>query len=219
MLNIPTTDLGDITRRFHGLVMSTDYCWDTVHIVRFLDSRGVEGDIVECGVYRGGQVMLAMEVAEIHRRYWLYDTFEGSPIPGPYDQSSRGANGVAKWHDRQRIDGGWCVCSLDEVRNNFERFGMLDDRINFVKGKVEDTLRTGPLPEQIAFLRLDTNFYESTKIELEVLWPLLVLGGVLVIDDYYMWNGARKATNGYLADKQYSSARVDSGSYVVVKQC
>lgn len=197
--------------------MSTDYCWDTVHIMRWLDAQGVLGNVVECGVFKGGQAMLAKEVSQMPRRYWLYDTFCGMPMPGLHDVSSGGANGMDKWRDRQRIDGHWCACSLDEVRDNFSRLGLLGDDIIFVEGRVEETLRVGSLPDRIAFLRLDTDFYDSTRVELEVLWPQVVPGGVLMVDDYYAWNGARKATDDFLRTAEYEPAEIPSGAFVVTK--
>jgi hypothetical protein len=93
----------------------------------------------------------------------------------------------------------WCYSSLDEVRSNMVRTGYPVDRMRFVKGKVEDSI-PGQAPAQIALLRLDTDFYESTYHELRHLYPRLAPGGVLIIDDYGHWAGARKATDQYFAE-------------------
>src|SRR3712207_2435922 len=98
-----------------------------------------------------------------------------------------------RWEQAQRADGAvdWGMAPLDEVRANVARIGYPDDRIRFVQGKVEDTI-PHEMPQRIAILRLDTDWYESTKHELEHLFPRLVHGGVLMIDDYGSWLGARK---------------------------
>lgn len=88
--------------------------------------------------------------------------------------------------------------TLEEVRSNLLGTGYPAERVTFVKGRVEDTLPR-VLPGPIALLRLDTAYYESTKRELEQLYPLLVLGGVLIIDDYGHWKGARRAVDEYFA--------------------
>ena len=90
------------------------------------------------------------------------------------------------------------VMPLDEVKENFTKAGLSLENINFIKGKVEDTLKIkSNLPEKISVLRLDTDWYDSTMIELEVLYPKLEIGGVLLIDDYGYWDGAREAVDNY----------------------
>ena len=94
----------------------------------------------------------------------------------------------------------WCYASLDEVKENFKKAGLPIENINFIKGKVEDTLKVqSNLPEKISVLRLDTDWYDSTAIELEVLYPKLEIGGVLLIDDYGYWDGAREAVDNYFS--------------------
>jgi len=180
--------------RIHGFMEAT----------RYVARHRVPGVIVECGVWKGGAVMASIRALQslgvADREYWLYDTFEGMPEPEAVDRRFDGV-AAAKWFRESRIDdhsSHWCRAEYDEVRANVLGTGYDPGRIRFVKGLVEDTL-PGTIPEQIAILRLDTDFYASTKHELEHLFPLVVRGGVLIIDDYGFWEGARRAVDEYLA--------------------
>jgi predicted O-methyltransferase YrrM len=120
-----------------------------------------------------------------------------------------------------RSDGhtGWAEASLEDVKENFRRAQLLDDSVVFVKGKVEETLaESDKKPERIALLRLDTDWYESTKIELEVLYPRLVPGGVLIIDDYGHWAGARKAVDEYFKNDPVLVNRIGYTARLVVRR-
>lgn len=113
----------------------------------------------------------------------------------------------------------WVFSSLDEVKANFERFKLLDDKIEFIEGNVRETLTQLKLPQSIALLRLDTDFYDSTLIELQVLWPRLSIGGVLILDDYGHWDGARKAVDEYFATgiKSFKIPISGGGGRLVIK--
>jgi O-methyltransferase len=175
--------------------------------VRSVDRRGVEGDVVECGVWMGGNVMLARMISP-DRFCWLYDTFEGMPAPGPYDVKNKpGRNPYrASAHIARKNGAIMSLATVEEVTVNFEREGLLDfSKMRFVKGRVEDTLLIEEnLPEKIAVLRLDTDWHDSTKIELEILYPRLVSEGILIIDDFGHWMGAHKAVKDY-----FKSAGID----------
>jgi hypothetical protein len=153
-----------------------------------IDNAGIVGDIVECGVWRGGNIILARFYCP-DRVCWLYDTFEGMANRSEWDLSRSGV----------MVGVGKSAVSVEEVTDNLRITGTYDDRrLRFVKGMVEDTLRVAEnLPDKIALLRLDTDWYYSTKIELEVLWPRLVPSGILIVDDYGHWLGARKAVDEY----------------------
>lgn len=170
----------------------------TRHIVR----AGIPGAIVECGVWKGGAVMsslLAMtDLGRSDRDYFLYDTFEGMPKPGAEDQKFDGGKIATEFTARQIGEDGstWCRGEFDEVRKNIFSTGYPTAKIHFVRGKVEDTM-PATLPGKIAVLRLDTDWYESTRHELQHLYPLLAPGGVLIIDDYGHWQGSRQAVDEY----------------------
>ena len=172
----------------------------TQHVV----ASGVPGDIVECGVWRGGHAMLAglvlRELGDPHRRVFLYDTFEGMVEPGDRDVSFRGERAGAIWQQRRRgSTSDWCYSSLEEVQANVRSTGLDPGRFEFVKGRVEETI-PATVPDRIALLRLDTDWYESTYHELRHLYPRLSVGGVLILDDYGHWAGAREATDRYFEE-------------------
>ena len=166
--------------------------------VRYLARNRIEGDIVECGVWRGGSMMAAaavlLEQEDTGRDLYLYDTFEGMTEPTQHDVDFRGRTGAGL----MSYHGGQIArAPLDEVRLNMSRTGYPLERCHFVVGRVEETL-PHTRPERVALLRLDTDWYESTKQEMVHLFPLLAPGGVLVLDDYGAWEGARRAVDDYL---------------------
>ena len=145
------------------------------------------------------------------RYFQLFDTFEGLPEPDPVVDIDQVGNAAAdRWRE------GWIAVGEDEVRQNMLSTDCPAAALQLVKGRVEDTLRDFALP-QYALVRLDTDWYASTKFELEVLWPRLAPGGILVIDDYGHWIGARMATDEFFADKPVKMARVDYSCRVIKK--
>lgn len=168
------------------------------HVVR----EGLPGAFVECGVWRGGSSMTIaltlLEAGITDRDLYLFDTFEGMSAPTEEDVNPGGIPAAALFEQHATADGtnDWCRAGIDDVRANMTSTGYPMDRVHFVIGKVEDTLPdadTGP----IALLRLDTDWYESTAAEMDLLYPHLVPGGVLIIDDYGHWQGSRKAVDDY----------------------
>jgi O-methyltransferase len=183
---------------------SPERIFSCLRAAEYLVSNGVPGDFVECGVWKGG-IMMALALTLIKlgdqsRHLCLYDTFEGMASPTDADVDFRGTTAAAQLSESARGPRGkvWAYAPLDEVRSAVLGTGIDPARVHFVKGKVEDTL-PGAAPERIGLLRLDTDWYESTRHELEHLYPRLVSGGVIIIDDYGHWQGARKATDEYLA--------------------
>lgn len=173
--------------------------------VKYVLSAGIPGDFVECGVWRGGSSMLMAELLhrydDKNRKLYLYDTYEGMPPPTEADVSHDKVNADEQLSKASKSvsDSVWCYSSFDEVRNNMAKVGLPQDRIFMIKGKVEDTI-PHQSPSEIALLRLDTDWYESTKHELIHLFPVLTTNGVLLIDDYGHWEGCRKAVDEYFAD-------------------
>lgn len=179
-----------------GVIENT--AWALDHVLGKLP-----GAFVECGVWKGGHCMLAalkMLEAKDKRPIWLFDTFEGMSEPTEADVRGRGP-AMEQWQQSKHPVSGsnWCRAEINSVIEAMASTGYPPELVTFVKGKVEDTLYDGELPEQIAILRLDTDWYESTKAELEVLYPRLVSGGVLILDDYNYWRGCRKAVDEYFA--------------------
>jgi hypothetical protein len=192
--------------------------------VRYVVAAGVEGDVVECGVWRGGSSMLAastlLAAGDDTRGVWLYDTFEGMTEPSSRDVEITGRRVDDIWQEvrADRDNELLCESPLDEVRANMARTGFPGARIRYVAGPVEDTI-PGQMPERIAVLRLDTDWYDSTHHELVHLYPRLAEGGVLIVDDYGHWLGAREAVDGYLREQGITLLlnRIDYTGRIAVK--
>ena len=206
-----------------GYSMTTrESLWALMQALRHVSRAGIAGDIVECGVWKGGNLILSELVLQAEgqeRQIWGYDTFSGMSEPTQLDIRARDGSAAAQsWTDRQR-DGftDWCYSPIDEVRENFRSVAQ-SDNLRLVKGKVEDTLSDpANVPEKIAVLRLDTDWYESTKAELEILYPRLQPGGVLIVDDYGEWAGARKAIDEHFDGQAILLNRVDCTCRLAMK--
>jgi hypothetical protein len=182
---------------------SSQRLWSLLGAVRHVVDNRVPGDFVECGVWRGGSVMaMAKELRALgvtDRRIWLYDTFAGMTAPTSADiEAGSGvtAREMLATTTVQDGDNVWCVAGRTDVEENVRSTGYPFEQFTFVEGDVAQTLRQNA-PEKISLLRLDTDWYESTKVELEVLYPRLSVGGVCILDDYGHWQGARKAVDEY----------------------
>jgi O-methyltransferase len=168
---------------------------------KYIYEGNVGGDFVEAGVWRGGSSIVAKRMLGANRNYYLFDTFSGMTEPSGKDKRVGRADSdvvFRKWQDSETENvNSWDYASLDEVKKNFVKFKELDSSVRFIEGDVRVTLLKETLPAQISILRLDTDFYDSTLIELQVLWPRLVVGGILILDDYGHWDGARAAVDEY----------------------
>jgi hypothetical protein len=192
--------------------------------VRYATEAGIPGAFVECGVWRGGSVMLMAATLRglgvRDRDIWLYDTFEGMSEPSGNDVDVMGnpAESLLRSDAKSEDSGIWAYAPIDAVRRNVAQVDYPTDRYRFVKGRVEDTI-PAEAPEEIAVLRLDTDWYESTRHELVHLFPRLRPGGVLIIDDYGHWQGARKAVDEYFAasDVKVLLNRLDYTGRIAVK--
>jgi len=182
---------------------STERLLASIRAAEHVSRAAIPGDIVECGVWRGGSSMaMALSlraVGDTGRRLFLYDTFSGMTAATSADVDDRGQRadallaGAPKTEDRV-----WAIASLEDVKRNMRLTRYADDLVVYVPGPVEQTL-PGTVPKQIALLRLDTDWYESTKAELDHLYPRLAIGGVMIVDDYGHWQGARRAVDEYFA--------------------
>ena len=184
--------------------------------VRYVDANGIAGALVECGVYRGGSAMAAALTCTHEREIWLYDTFEGMSAPTAEDaRASDGRPAAALLDGAPKGELIWCYSSEGEVAANMRSTGYPEALVRLVKGKVEDTI-PGVMPAEIAVLRLDTDWYASTRHELEHLYPRLAPGGVLIIDDYGYWAGARKAVDEFFGGALFLS-RIDGTGRIAIK--
>lgn len=156
----------------------------------------IPGDFVECGVYLGGNVIIAKRffhsVSNFEKKFYCYDTFEGMTAPGINDEKKA----HRKWQGSAQ-----CLATMDSVKEQFEKHMLLDESVIFVKGDVNETLKIKEnLPDEICILRLDTDWYESTLTELTILYERLSPGGFLIIDDYGYWNGCKKAVHEFFSE-------------------
>lgn len=182
-----------------GFTRVAALCQSIAHI----EAAGIAGAVVECGVWKGGSMMAAAFALLDHdstcRPLYLFDTYAGMPAPQPVDRDHQG-RAAADWLAEQSPAAALvrAECRLPEVRAALFRTRYPWEKLVFVPGRVEATLPAAA-PDAIALLRLDTDWYESTYHELEHLWPRLAPGGVLIVDDYGHWQGARRAVDEYFA--------------------
>jgi hypothetical protein len=165
--------------------------------VKSVVARNIPGDIVECGTARGGSVALMgltlKQLGEDGRTLWGFDTFEGLPPPTADDPD----------YEIAHLHTGTCLGALEEVSASFASLGILD-RAKLVKGLFQETLPTAPI-EEIAVLHIDGDWYESVKTCLEQLYDKVADGGVIQIDDYGFWQGARKAVDEFFARRSITA--------------
>ena len=200
--------------RIHSLLQATKYVVD----------NSLPGDIVECGVWKGGSMMAVaytlLKEKKQDRDLYLFDTYEGMSKPTDLDVSFEGKKADTQFEENKKGEDSsdWCFASLDEVKQNVLKTGYDSEKIHFIKGKVENTLPKNA-PKQIALLRLDTDWYESTKHELIHLFPKLVSGGVLILDDYGYWAGAKKAVDEYVSQNKIKILlnRIDQTGRIAIK--
>jgi hypothetical protein len=180
-----------------------DKVYALIQAVRYITRHNIPGDVLECGVWRGGSMQAVartlLALGDTSRDLYLFDTFEGMPAPSERDVRTSDERSAAELMAEEAREDSlvWAVASLDDVQDGMAKTGYPPERIHYVKGKVEDTIPERA-PEQISILRLDTDWYESTKHELEHLYPRLSAGGVVLFDDYGYWEGAREAVDEFL---------------------
>ncbi|WP_285626975.1 TylF/MycF/NovP-related O-methyltransferase [Kineosporia sp. NBRC 101677] len=191
--------------KLHALITAT----------RYIRDHQVPGAVVECGVWRGGSMHAVARTltagGDQSRELYLFDTFEGMPPPEENDVRTDGRTAQELLAEGTREQTIWAYASLEDVKAGFETVPYPAERVHFVPGKVEDTVPQ-EAPESIALLRLDTDWYSSTRHELEHLYPRLVSGGVLILDDYGWWQGARQATDEWLRDNGFQLALWRAGT-------
>jgi O-methyltransferase len=182
--------------------------WVVADTLKRIDAEGIEGDVVECGVWKGGIVILTRLLSP-QRTVWLYDTFNGMAGLSEFDTTKAG----------YIMPEGKAAVSVTEVMANLAKTGTMHEaQLNIVEGKVEETLLIERnIPDKIALLHLDTDWYHSTKIELEKLWPRLVPRGALIVDDYGHWKGSRKAFDEYFPPLKRSHIAIDRTAIMMVR--
>jgi hypothetical protein len=152
------------------------------------------------------------------RDLYLFDTFEGMSKPTDFDVRFNGESASSKFHDKRMDDesSDWCRAALEDVRAGMESAEYPLSQTHFIKGMVEKTIPDAA-PRVISLLRLDTDFYESTRHELEHLYPRLSQGGALILDDYGHWRGAKQAVDEYFEREPVFLSRLDQTGRLVIK--
>lgn len=213
-----------ITRVSPYTMTSPERIFGLIEAVKYVVRHNIPGNFVECGVWKGGSMLAIAETLvsmnTTDRKLLLYDTFEGMSDPSEEDINHDNQNAKAllsKSKSREK-DAIWAYSTLDTVKTTMSISHYPESNIIYLKGRVEDTI-PNQVPEKIALLRLDTDWYESTKHELIHLFPLLSVGGVLIIDDYGFWKGARKAVDEYISENKLKILlnRLDDTGRIAIK--
>ena len=184
--------------------------WIVITALKKVFENGIEGDFVETGVWKGGNLILFQKYIEKYnskdKKIFGYDTFEsGMPEPTNFDKDFKNLS-ANEYKDNKSLENYSAyhnVISLNQVKENFVKTTANSDNLFLIKGKTNDTLRiTKNLPDKISILKLGTCFYESTKFELNTLYDRLEKGGFLIVDDYGWWKGSRLAHDEFFKNKK-----------------
>jgi hypothetical protein len=172
--------------------------------MKYIEANNIEGDVVETGIWRGGSLGLLALTSQYEsksrRIFWGFDTFQGMPVPGQQDEEF--AHRKFQMLSDSNGYSDWCKSTKVEVLENLRNMCNSLNTFNLIEGKVEETLtRIESELGAISLLRIDTDWYSSTKVALEVLYPRVTKGGVVIIDDYEAWEGAKKATDEFFHGK------------------
>ena len=225
------SDFTDLHKKILKLVKkktmtSPERIYSLIEAIKYISFNNIDGDIVECGVWRGGSMMAVAEtlvfLGDNRRQLYLFDTFEGMPDPDEIldiDSKNNSAKKYMSDNNKSNDDFIWAISNLDEVIKNIDSTNYPSHKIKYIKGKVEDTLPHRDL-KKIALLRLDTDWYSSTKHELNTLFHLIEKGGVIIIDDYGHWNGAKLAVDEYFKENNIKIFlnRIDYSGRIAIKQ-
>jgi len=199
---------------------------DGADAIHYILDNNIEGAIVECGVESGN--FEDIWITELMKRnqlrdLYLYDTFGGLTKPGEYDYTCANASiysmgnteVLRSWEERQLGDkvNSWCYCPLNAVVERLSSTGYPQTKLHYIVGDVMQTLQNRHnIPDRIAILRLDTDWYESSKFELEKMYDSVVRGGVIIFDDYYHWDGQRRATDEFFTARNLNYNFVNIGN-------
>ncbi len=199
--------------------------YNLLQALRHIKQKNIDGDLVECGVWKGGNVILFKkflenELKNSNKKIFAYDTYEGMNQPSEldYNLTNKVSADILLKKEKNKNSNIWGISKIEEVKKNIsENVKSLND-INFIKGEVEQTLNHEKnLPSKISLLRLDTDWYLSTKKELEVLYERVSSGGIVIIDDYGHWNGSKKAVDEFFSNKYVWMHYVDYACRLIIK--
>jgi hypothetical protein len=184
--------------------------YNTLEYIRI---NNIPGDIVECGVWKGGNILGCIEYMNFYKmdkEVWLYDTFNGMTGTTDVDVDMNGVSGEL-WK-------GLCNSPLLEVQSIMNQSSYNKDKLHYIIGDISETLNNiSNIPKSISLLRLDTDWYASTKKEMEILYPILSQNGVLIVDDYGHWKGAKKAIDEYFINQNINIENIDYTGIKIIK--
>ena len=215
------SDETEIVRAVQPWTMtSPERIYVLIQAVRYLNRAAIPGAIVECGVWKGGSMATVartlLQMKDASRDLYLFDTFQGMTEPTMVDVDYSGKQAS---HVMAEANGTLCGdAPLEQVKKVLYATGYPKERIHFIEGRVEETI-PAYAPESLALLRLDTDWYESTRHELLHLFPRLIRAGVIIIDDYGHWKGSRKACDEYFEQNRIPILlnRIDLSGRIAVK--
>ena len=199
--------------------------YNLLQALRHIKQKNIDGDFVECGVWRGGNIILFKkflenELKNSNKKIFAYDTYEGmnQPSEEDYNLTSKISAKILLKKEKNKDSNIWGISKIEDVKKNISENVKNLDNINFIKGEVEQTLNSEKnLPLKISILRLDTDWYLSTKKELEVLYDRVSSGGIIIIDDYGHWNGSKKAVDEFFSNKYVWMHYVDYACRLIIK--
>jgi hypothetical protein len=200
---------------------------DGADAVSYIIQNNIEGVIIECGVFDGNfEEIWINELMKNNttRDIYLYDTFKGLVEPSEYDYTCKDAklfsmnntdvHNIWKNNIIDEKTNGWCHASLEQVQNRLNSTGYPQNNLHYIVGDVMETLKDkSTIPEKIAILRLDTDWYESSKYEMEQMYDNVVTGGVIIFDDYFHWDGQRRAVDDFFKSRNINYDFIDLGNY------
>lgn len=184
-------------------LLSHERLYNILKCIEILEKENIPGDLIEIGVYKGGAIMaMALKCMQLasNRKIIAYDTFEGMTVPTSHDISYKGTIADEKDPNLQ------CKSSFEQTKANIDKTGY--PNVEYVKGDIL-LQKKEEVPQTIALLRLDTDWYESTKYELDIFEPNVMKGGFVIVDDYGHWLGCKKAVDEFLELQPYEKISVD----------
>jgi SAM-dependent methyltransferase len=198
--------------------------WVLIVALKEIFEKNIEGDFVETGVWKGGNLILFKKYIQKYnlkdRKIFGYDTFEGMAEPTMYDKDFKNISALEYVRNKkiENYSSYHSKINLDQVKENFiKETGDIDNLLLF-KGRTNDTLqKNNKVPDKIAILKLGTCFYESPKFELEIMYEKLQKGGYLIVDDYGWWKGAKLAFDDFFKNNKHNLHFVDHTSRFFIK--
>ena len=170
---------------------------------RHIEAAGIQGIVVECGVFRGGSAALLAAATAPSRHVYLFDSFQGLPAPGEKDGQQA----------RSLYRNGWCRGTTQDVRDVCRRVGIPDGRVHLVEGWFQDTLPAFA-GAPVALLHIDADWYDSVRLCLETFYDRVSPGGAIAFDDYGRWEGCTSAVDEFLSARGLRGSLVN-GHYLV----